>query len=184
MNKVEARLKYNSIDFRIKEQENKSKKEKKHAMQGLKMSLDLTNIKNKTKTAGEFYRVTELYFKNRPEFCTDGDYIITSHTYTILTLCGEVVIKACDMLNLNPIDDAIVEVDCREDENTGEVIAGVSLKINKDIPKNKSLALRTIFDEFQQNIGSEKKSSNPSDTSVVDDGNFEDIDIDEYTAQA
>ena len=187
MTKIQARERYDSMSFRVKEQECRveiieEEDENRYMAQGLSMSMDLNDIQQESENPGEFYRVSKLYFKNRPDFCKkDEDYDTTAHSYTIITMCSDVLYKACDMLNMNPIKDTDLNVDVSTDDN-GKLGAQIPLSIHKSVPEHKHVALNAIFDEFQQGLGGEP--SNPQDTSTVDDVDYDDLDIDDITAKA
>ena len=187
MTKIQARERDDSMSFRVKEQECRveiieEEDENRYMAQGLSMSMDLNDIQQKSENPGEFYRVTKLYFRNRPDFCKKGeDYDTTAHSYTIITMCSDVLYKACDMLNMNPMEDTDLEVNVSRDSN-GTLGAQIGLKIHKSVPEHKHVALNAIFDEFQQGLGG--KPSNPKDTSTIDDVDYDDLDIDDITAKA
>lgn len=187
MSKIEARERYDSMSFRVKEQECRvdiieKEDEQKYMAQGFCMSMDLNDIQQQSENPGEFYRVSKLYFRNRPDFCKRGeDYDTTAHAYTIITMCSDVLYKACDMLNMNPIEDTDLDVNVTRDDK-GALNAEISLKIHKSVPEHKHVALNAIFDEFQQGLGSTK--SNPQDTSTIDDIDYDDVDLDDITAKA
>ena len=183
MSKIQARERYDSMSFRVKEQESRMHDNKKEYLaQGMCMSMDLNDIQQKSESPGEFYRVTKIYFRNRPDFCKEGeDYDTTAHAYTIITMCSDIIYKGCDMLNMNPYEDTDLDVKVtRNDENV--LGAQISLKIHKSVPKHKHVALNAIFDEFQQSLGSEKHSVD--DVSAIDDADYDDIDIDDITEKA
>ena len=183
MTKIQARERYDSMSFRVKEQESRNEEnETDYMAQGVCMSMDLNDIQQESENPGEFYRVTKLYFRNRPDFCKKGeDYDTTAHSYTIITMCSDVLYKACDMLNMNPMADTDLEVNVTRDDN-GTLGAQIGLKIHKSVPEHKHVALNAIFDEFQQGLGG--KPSNPKDTSTIDDVDYDDLDIDDITAKA
>ena len=58
------------MSFRVKERESRNEKsETEYMAQGLSMSMDLNDIQQESENPGEFYRVSKLYFRNRPDFC-------------------------------------------------------------------------------------------------------------------
>lgn len=181
--KVEIRKIYDSIDFAINENA-KRKKGSKDYMQGMSMSLDLTTINEYTKTSRQYYLVARLYFKNRPEFCINGlDYDLTAHEYTLITMSTGVLQKAGELLDMNCIEDVRLNVDVKKDKD-GNVNASIGIGIHNDVPKHKREALKTIFDTFQKSIGSTQVVKDPSDTSKIDEGDFQDLDVDDITAKA
>ena len=84
---------------------------------------------------------------------------------------------------MNGIEDVKLKVSVKKDKN-GDVCASIGIGIHQDVPKHKREALKTIFDTFQKNIGSTQVVKNPSDTSKIDEGDFQDLDVDDITAKA
>ena len=168
--------KYESIHFAVpKGASPNDYKDSKHQI-SMKLAMDMCTIKSKTKNANQFHKMCFLYYKDREKMVVQdrankhkNDAWLESHRMTLLTIHGECITEACDLLNMS-YSDTKLDIDVYY---KGEDIAGaVQLSVNQNVPEHKAKALHTIFNEFQKKAGGVKKSK---DVETIEDAEYKDM---------
>ena len=195
MASVKTVAKYNSIHFAVPEGARPSDYSGGDNI-SMRLAIDMATIREETKSPSKFHDVVKLYFANREEMIpsrenTNNDATLEAHKMTLLTICGEALVEACQLLNMEYTDTKL-SIETKYMTDGKHVGGSVELGINKKVPKQKRMALNIIFDEFQTTLenhgvktsGKKPKGIQDSDYDDIDYGDISDIEIDDVNAKA
>ena len=190
MASVKTVAKYNSIHFAVPEGARPSDYSGGDNI-SMRLAIDMATIREETKSPSKFHDVVKLYFANREEMIPsrenkNNDATLEAHKMTLLTICGEALVEACQLLNMEYIDTKL-NIETKYMPNGKSVGGSVELGINKNVPEQKRVALNIIFDEFQttlSNHGVTTAGKMPKNISDEDYDDISDIEIDDVNAKA
>jgi len=186
MAKMSVIEKYKSMHFAVPVGANPNDFKSRHKI-SMSLALDMASIRSETDSPNMFHKVCKLYYKDRNQMITpneDGsknDAVLESHRMTMLTICGEALVEACGLLNME-YEDTSLKIETHYSDNGKDIGASVALGIHKDVPEHKKKAMHTIFDEFQNTIGSVKTEA--KEKKQIEDADFNDMEVDDITAEA
>ena len=190
MASVKTVAKYNSIHFAVPEGATPNDYNDGENI-SMRLALDMATIRSETKGPSNFHDVVKLYFTNREKMIPvrenkNNDATLEAHKMTLLTICGEALVEACQLLNMEYTDTKL-DIETRYMPNGKNVGGSVQLGINKNVPEQKRVALNIIFDEFQttlENHGVKTAGKRPKNISDADYDDISDIEIDDVNAKA
>jgi hypothetical protein len=190
MASVKNVAKYNSIHFAVPEGATPNDYYDDENIT-MRLALDMATIRSETEGPRNFHDIVKLYFMNREKMIPvrenkNNDATLEAHKMTLLTLCGEALVEACQLLNVEYTDTRL-NIETRYMPNSKKVGGSVELGINKDVPEHKRVALNIIFDEFQttlKNHGVKTAGKKPKNISDADYDDISDIEIDDVNAKA
>ena len=190
MASIKTVAKYNSIHFAVPEGARPSDYSSGDNI-SMRLAIDMATIREETKSPSKFHDVVKLYFTNREKMIPsredkNNDATLEAHKMTLLTICGEALVEACQLLNMEYTDTKL-NIETKYLSNGKHVGGSVALGINKNVPEQKRVALNIIFDEFQttlENHGVKTAGTKLTDLQDADYGDISDIEIDDVTAKA
>tara|TARA_R100000687_G_scaffold83298_1_gene85511 strand:- start:286 stop:876 length:591 start_codon:yes stop_codon:yes gene_type:complete len=196
MAKMSVVKKYNSMHFTVPKGARPNDYESNFRI-SMSLSLDMTLIKEKTGGAAGFFKICELYYKDRKHMITASkgkykDATLEAHKMTLLTICGETVMEACNLLNMD-YHDTHLDIETKYNSDGKTVGGTLALGIKKGVPEQKRTALNAIFNEFQSKLGDfgvktkEATLTEAMEYAQVNDADFSDIgdvEIDDIEAKA
>ena len=186
MAKMSVVEKYKSMHFAVPEGANPDDFKSGHRI-SMSLALDMAAIRSETSSPNMFHNVCMLYYKDRKQMIVpneDGsknDAVLESHRMTIITICGEALVEACELLNMK-YEDTNLKIQTHYMNDGKDVGASVALGIHKDVPKHKKKAMNIIFDEFQTKLG--KVGAAIQHSKPMEDADFKDMEVDDVTAKA
>jgi hypothetical protein len=186
MAKMSVVEKYKSMHFAVPEGASPDDFNSNHRI-SMSLALDMSAIRSETSSPNMFHNVCMLYYKDRKQMIVpneDGsknDAVLESHRMTIITICGEALVEACELLNMEYADTNL-KIQTHYMNDGKDVGAAVSLGIRKDVPEHKKQAMNIIFDEFQTKLG--KVGVAIQDSKPIEDADYKDMEVDDITAKA